>query len=78
MLLPEEKETGIEDWEVMRPEGSETPGGPMAPEAPENPEVLEAPEAPAEPAAAESPAGAEAAGARQIKWAVVDPEGGAV
>jgi multicomponent Na+:H+ antiporter subunit G len=61
-----------------RPEGPETPGGPMAPEAPENPEVPEAPEAPAEPAAPESPAGAEAAGVRAIKWAVVDPEGGAV
>ncbi len=58
------------------PETTETTETTEEPATPENPEV---PKGPAEPEAAESPAaGAEAAGARQIKWAVVDPEGGAV
>jgi hypothetical protein len=64
--------------------------GAAMPVSPEMPEVLESPETtvttettegpgtPERPAEPESPAGAEAAGTRAIKWAVVDPEGGAV
>lgn len=74
---PEEPE-GPEATEAG--EGPERPAGREEPEAgPEEPEGLEGLEAGREEKREVVPtAGAEAAVAREIKWAVVDPEGGAV
>lgn len=83
---PEEPETPETPEEPEGPEapeageGPERPAGREEPEAgPEGPEGLEGLEAGREEKReVAATAGAEAVGARMIKWAVVDPEGGAV